>query len=117
MGMAYAHNIKAAGDYLIIHLLLAGRSVPYSSFYDGTDETAAALAAGLGMSPEEADWECGPLYMDLAVGALEHQGYISTTQLDEQLADGEPAYTIDLLAAGRDMLVARKWPVFRDVEL
>lgn len=116
MGMMYAKHIEQAADYLI-RILLAEGSVPYSRFYDGTEETALKLAEGMGMSPEDAEWYCAPNIMDEAAATLAAEGYVKLTDLDEKLADDEPAYTIELLEEGRAMLGDGKRPVFRDLDL
>src|SRR5690349_15330492 len=116
MGMMYAHHIEKAADHLM-RLLLAEARVPYSRFYDGTEETHCRLAEGMGMSPEDAEWYGAEGIMDEAAAALATQGYVKITDLDEKLADEEPAYEIELLEQGRVMLAAGKRPVFRDLDL
>jgi hypothetical protein len=116
MGMMYARHIAKAADHLM-QILLAEARVPYSRFYDGTEETQRKLAEGMGMSPEDAEWYGAEGIMDEAAAALAAQGYVKLTPLDEKLADDEPAYEIELLARGRAMLAAGKRPVFRDLDL
>ncbi len=116
MGMMYAHHIVMAADYLLRALEVEGR-VPYSRFYDGTEATQRHLAEALGMSLADAEWYGAEGIMDEAAFGLAEQGYVRISWLDEELADGEPAYEIELLEAGRGMLAAGKRPVFRDLYL
>jgi hypothetical protein len=116
MGMMYAHNIERAATYLLGILALEGK-VHYSRFYDGTDETKRRLAEGMGMTFDDAEWCGAEGVMDEAAAALEQQGYVKRNWLDEKLADGEPAYQIELLDRGREMLAAGTRPRFRDLDL
>jgi hypothetical protein len=116
MGMMYAHNIQKAADYLV-RILLEETRVPYSRFYDGTEETLRKLAEGMGMSLEDAERYCAVANMDEAAAVLAAEGYVKITYLDEKLKDGEPAYQIELLDQGRAMLASGKQPVFHDLDL
>src|SRR5262249_2493869 len=110
MGFSYAHNIEKAGGYLLA-LLQVENSVRYSRVYDGTDATEEALLRGMGFGPAidgdtEDDYvpDNAATLMDLAVAELKQGGIVKTTVLDDQLADGEPDYLIELTDKGRAFL-------------
>lgn len=112
----YAHHIKKAANHLLEILLEAG-SVPYSVFYDETDETHRELAQDLGMSLKAFERAGGEALIDQAAASLADQGYVKITLLDEELPDGERDYEIELLEQGRAMLAAGKKPTFHDLDL
>lgn len=116
MGMMYAHNIEAAANYLL-RILTDERKVHYSRFYDGSEETACKLVEGMGMSRKDAEWCCPEAIMDEAAATLDAQGYVAINWLSEVLADGEPAYEIELLENGKEMLAKGMRPVFRHLDL
>ena len=118
MGYVSVHNVKKAGDYLLRVLLDSGE-VRYSRFYDGTDETQAAVLKGMGFPEEGEDYEpeSPELLLDLAAYELERQGFVRITMLDTKLADGEPDYLIELTEQGREKLAQGKEPLFRDFDL
>lgn len=96
MGYTYACVIKEAAHHLL-KLLKQGVAVPYSTFYDGTDETHDELERIL-------DGDCPEHAFDLAVAQLEHFGLVETETRNETLADGEQDYWIRLRQRGRDWL-------------
>ena len=116
MGTIPGTLITSAAEYLL-DILLVEESVLYSRFYDGTDETREKLIKGIGITPEDADWYGVEGVMDLVAGLLEREGCVRLVPLAEELADGEPAYRIDLLEDGRKALKDGKLPRFGDVTL
>lgn len=119
MGWAYKHHTAAAGDYLL-RLLIVETTIHYSRFYDATDATEAALLSGMGHGPEgdaDAAPDCPAAYVDNAVGQLEEAGLVVTRRTGGKLADGEPAYEIELTPAGREFAASgEKFPYY-DMDL
>ena len=116
MGTMPGKLIKTAAKYLL-EILFVEESVLYSRVYDGTDETRDKLIEGMGITVEDADWYGVEGAMDLAAGLLEREGYVRIVPLEEELADGEPAYRIDLLEDGRKAAKVGRLPAFDDIEL
>ncbi len=118
MGMMYAGYQEKAARYLVKMLEEKGGKVHYSEFYDATEETALRLYAGMGIDENEGDWIGAEGVMDEAAAAMEAQGFVRLIWHEgEELADGEPAYSIELTAQGRKNLSAGKFPKFRDLDL
>ncbi len=118
MGWVYAPDIKKAADYLL-GVLSRDSEVRYSRFYDGEDETHDGLIKAMGYPEEGEDFEpdCPELLIDLAAWALKEQGFVETTELEDELADGEPDYRIALTEEGARKLAGGQRPVFRDLDL
>ena len=112
MGYTAAHCIEA-GALLLLSILEEKRQVDYSTFYDGTDETADDLRKRLGL---EDDWYSAENVIDLAATQLSEQGLVALRDLETKLADEEPDYTITLTARGRAWLTDRFPLAFRDME-
>lgn len=118
MGMMYAHNLDRAASFLVRVLDECGGRVHYSHFYDATEETALRLYAGMGLDADEGEWIGAEGVMDEAAATMAAQGFVRLVWLDgETLADGEPAYAIELTDEGRRKLAAGKRPAFRDLNL
>ncbi len=118
MGMMYAHSLEKVARYLVQVLEEKGGKVHYSEFYDGTEETALRLYAGMGVDEREGDWIGAEGVMDEAAAEMKAQGYVRLIwHRGEELADGEPAYSIELTDRGRRKLAAGKFPKFRDLLL
>lgn len=120
MGYSYANDIEKAGIYLL-GLLKAEASVRYSRFYDGEDESQEALLRGMGYGPAldaEDDYvpECPEHLMDLAAVELEQSGIVTTTELDDLLADENQDYLIELTDKGRGFLEREERFRFWDAE-
>ncbi|MBL4770440.1 MAG: hypothetical protein JKY61_04735 [Planctomycetes bacterium] len=92
MGYTY-HNIIERTARHLLDLLRERDRVPYSLFYDGTDETHDRLEKIL-------EYDCPEVAMDLAVVQLVEQGLIETETLDSMLADENQDYEIRLTAKG-----------------
>jgi hypothetical protein len=124
MGMAYKHVIERAGVYLL-RVLAAENPIPYARFYDGTDATERALLVGMGyggdVAGDDEDADDRPdspaAYMDWAVGQLAAAGIVATRDTGGELADGEPAYEIELTEQGRRFIATGGRFAFRDMEL
>lgn len=97
MGTVSGVEITKAARYLMEILGREG-SVPYSGFYDGTDETERSLAAQLDVDPR---YTSVAILFDLAVFHLEHQDLVEKSDLPARLADGEPDYRITLTPRGK----------------
>ena len=106
-------NVIKDGAHYLLSVLESESSVPYSRFYDGEDDTHAALNKALGL---EDDWYCAEVILDLAVSQLEEQGLVTTTPLDTFLADGESDYLIAITDAGKKWSTERYRLQFRDME-
>ncbi len=118
MGMMSASSQEKAARYLVKALDEKGGKVHYSEFYDGTEETALRLYAGMGIDEDEGDWIGAEGVMDEAAAEMEAQGYVRLIwHQGEELADGEPAYSIELTGKGCMMLKAGRFPKFRDLWL
>ena len=118
MGMMYAHNQQQAARHPVRVLGENGGRVHYSRFYDGTEETAARLYAGMGVDAGEGEWIGAEGVMDEAAAEMQAQGYVTLEwHAGEVLADGEPAYSIVLTEDGRRRLAAGQVPKFRDLNL
>jgi hypothetical protein len=118
MGMMYAYNQEKAARYLVKVLEERGGKVHYSEFYDRTEASARRLYAGLGIDADEGEWICAEGVMDVAAAEMEAQGFVTRIWHEgEELADGEPAYSIELTAKGRKKLSVGKFPKFRDLDL
>ena len=112
MGMMYAYNQEKAARYLVKVLEAKGGKVHYSEFYDGTEETGERLCAGTGII------DGAEHVMDDVAAEMEAQGYVRLIwHQGEELADGEPAYSIELTGKGCMMLKAGRFPKFRDLWL
>lgn len=112
MGMSPDSAIRDAGEYLL-NRLLQSTSLPYSTFYDGSDATADQLERSLGL---EDTWYSAEQLIDLAVSQLEYQGIVRTETLTTKLADGEDDYLIELTADGRKKLASGYMPRYWDAE-
>lgn len=118
MGMMYADSQEKAARYLVRMLEEKGGKVHYSEFYDGTEETALRLYAGMGIDENEGEWIGAEGVMDEAAAAMEAQGFVKLDWHDgEELADGEPAYSIELTDKGRKDLSVGIFPKFQDLDL
>lgn len=112
MGMMSAGSQEKAARYLVKVLEKKGGKVHYSEFYDGTEETEERLSAGTGII------DGAEHVMDDVAAEMEAQGYVRLIwHQGEELADGEPAYSIELTGKGCMMLKAGKFPAFRDLWL
>ncbi len=118
MGRMYASNLVRAADHLVRVLDASGGRVHYSHFYDGTDQTAERLYAGMGLDTKQGEWIGAEGVMDEAAATMAAQGFVRIIWLEgEKLADGEPAYAIEVTDEGRRKLAARQRPTFRDLDL
>jgi hypothetical protein len=118
MGMMTADSQEMAARYLVKVLAEKGGKVHYSEFYDGSEETACRLYAGMGIDEDEGEWIGAAGVMDVAAAEMEAQGYVTLISHEgEKLADGEPAYSIELTAKGCMKLRASRFPKFRDLWL
>ena len=99
MGLRPSELIEQAARYLLT-VLLENRSILFSRFYDGTDETKARICEGIGISVEDGEWSAEAL-IDNAAPQLEQQGIVELTWLETRLVDDEPDYRITLTDAGR----------------
>lgn len=118
MGMMYADNQEKAARYLVKVLEEKGGKVHYSEFYDATEETALRLYAGMGIDEREGKWICAEGVMDVAAAEMETQGFVTLIWHEgETLADGEPAYSIELTVEGRKKLSVGKFPKFRNLDM
>jgi hypothetical protein len=115
MGYSYACNIERAGTHLLSLLKIEG-TVQYSRFYDGSEETALALAKAMGFDEEEAEWNCPEHLMDLAAGELERAGIVVTGKLPDKLTDGYTNYFIQLTTEGRKWLEGGERFAYWDAE-
>ena len=112
MGMMSAGSQEKAARYLVKVLEEKGGKVHYSEFYDGTDETGERLYAGTGII------DGAEHVMDDVAAEMEAQGFVRLIwHQGEELADGEPAYSIELTGKGCMMLKAGRFPKFRDLWL
>lgn len=119
MGWAHKTDIERAGKHLLKILAVKG-IVPYSRFYDGTDEAEEKLLTGMGYpDPEQHDHtpDSPASYMDHAVGQLEGAGLVTTRPTGKKLADGEPGYEIELTGEGRLFVKSRRKFRYRDMDL
>ncbi len=119
MGWAHKEDTGRAGSYLLA-ILAAEVKVPYSRFYDATDETESKLLAGMGYpDPEDPDHvpDSPASYMDHAVGQLEKAGIVATRLTGGKLADEEPAYEIELTEKGRAFIATGKQFPYYDMDL
>lgn len=118
MGMMCGNDQAKAARYLVKVLEAKGGKVHYSEFYDATDETALRLYAGMGIDKRKGEWIGAAGVMDVAAGVMEAQGFVRLIWHEgEKLADGEPAYSIELTEGGRKKLSAGKFPRFRNLDL
>ena len=115
MGLRPAELIGQAATYLL-SILETSRTIEYSAFYDGTEETNRKLCAGIGISPEDGEWYSAEALMDNAVGQLEQQGIVQTEFLEDLLPDDEPNYRITLTDSGRALFKRGFRPSFFDSE-
>lgn len=112
MGMMSAHSQEKAARYLVKVLEAKGGKVHYSEFYDGTEKTEEHLCAGTGIT------DGAEHVIDDVAAEMEAQGFVRLVwHKDEELADGEPAYSIELTDKGRKKLASGKFPRFRDLWL
>jgi hypothetical protein len=119
MGWVYAEEIKKAANYLLCDILPDCIQVRYSRFYDGTEKTSKELVADMGYPELGSKYvpSCPELFIDLAAGELERQGFVKLTYLKERLADGEPDYLIELTLEGIEKMIEGIEPVFRSLNL
>jgi hypothetical protein len=118
MGMMYAHNQEKAAAFLLKVLEEKGGRVDYSYFYDGSEETAQRLYAGMELEDGDGEWIGAEGVMDEAAAEMESQGFVRIVWLEGQkLADDEPAYAIELTEEGRKKIAAGKKPKFRNLDL
>jgi len=96
MGYTYRVAIEKAAFH-VLERLRHQTDIPYSTFYDGTDETHDELERIL-------DWDCPEHAIDLAVAQLEQQGLVETEPRSNTLSDGELDYSIRLLRRGHEWL-------------
>jgi hypothetical protein len=113
MGYIPSGPIQQAGLYLL-SVLRADKSVRYSRFYDGRDETHDLLCQALGLND---DWYSAEVLMDVAADELCNAGIITIASLPELMSDGEHDYTITLTDEGKSFLRSRKAFRFHDVDL
>ena len=115
MGHVYASQLAKPGNY-ILSLLRANPSLRYSEhFYDGTDELCDRVAAAMGLDQGDADLM--PILVDIAVGQMESQGIVNTTQLPEKMSDGENDYLIEPTEQGQNHIESGSPLQFRDLYL
>lgn len=93
MGFIDAAEIDGAVAFLL-PILQAERSVLYSRFYDGTEETQAEVTRAINPGNSLISVE---LLIDLAVDPLVEHGVVRQVMLDTRLTDGEPDYRIELI--------------------
>lgn len=108
MGYTYSDAIERAA-YHVLELLRQRSELPYSTFYDGTEETSEELERIL-------ECECPAHALDLAVAQLEEQGVVETETRNELLADEEQDYWIRLTPRGHAWLKKPFHLEFRDAE-
>lgn len=117
MGAVYASQVEKPGRY-VLSLLRENRSIRYSEhFYDGSDELEEEAARKMGLEPDDAEFVA--CLVDYAVDQLVGQGFVTTTELDELMADGEKDYLIELTDKGRTLLSdgRERQVTFRDMYL
>lgn len=103
MGFAHPSDIEKAGKFLLSLLFGSDKgAVNYSTFYDGTEETAELLARMFSNDGHDLDFlnDHGCILIDHAVDQLEEAGLLERTWLTTKLADGEPDYRIRITASG-----------------
>lgn len=93
MGLRPSELIEQAVRYLLT-VLLENRSILYSRFYDGTDETKAQICECIGISVEDGEWYSAEALINNAAAQLEQQGIVELTWLETRLVDDEPDYRI-----------------------
>lgn len=113
MGYLDASTIRQAGEYLL-SVLHEYKSVRYSDFYDGLEETHEALRDAIGL---ENDWYSAETLMDEAAGQLAATGIVEIAVLPERLCDEEFDYAITLTEEGQSFLRKKQPFPFRDVDL
>ena len=116
MGQMPGEMTKMAGDYLL-SILVEEITVPYSRFYDGSDETREKLRIGIGMSESDADWYSIELMMDLAADRFAKMGIVEIRPREDKLADGEKNYDIVLTEKGCQFIADAKEYKFPDLDL
>lgn len=112
MGWLSASVIEQAGKHLLAVLRHEG-SVPYSTFYDGSDETHARLCEATGLD----DWYGPEGVVDQAAYQLEALGFITIIELDAKLADDETDYRMTLTEGGLAAVEAGVAPNYQSVDL
>lgn len=112
MGTFPADYIEQAGKFLLDRLLAAGK-LPYSTFFDGTDETHEQLVKSIGL---EDDYYAPEHLLDLAAYELEEQEIVEREPLTERLVDGEEDYLITLTPEGRKKINAGYQPEYWHAE-
>lgn len=117
MGAIHKDSLERAARYLIQVLNEHGGRVHFNYFYDATEVPFLKLRRGIGATEEEGYWDCAELVLEVAAAELERQGYLVRIDLDEELADGLPAYVIELTEPGRQKFASGQWPWFRHVEV
>lgn len=115
MGYRPGELIAQAAQH-VLTVLLENRSILYSHFYDGTEETEARICEGIGISVEDGEWYSAEALIDNAAAQLEQQGIVELDWLETRLMDGEPDYRITLTAAGRMALQSGAPLKFYDCE-
>ena len=115
MGLQPSNLIEQAARYLLT-VLLENRSILYSHFYDGTEETNARICEGIGISIEDGEWYSAESLIDNAAAQLEQQGIVQLDWLQTRLVDDEPDYRITLTDAGRMALQSGTRLKFYDCE-
>jgi hypothetical protein len=113
MGYIPTEPIQQAGLHLL-SVLRADKSVRYSRFYDGRDETHDLLCHALGL---EDEWYSAEGLMDVAAAQLHIAGIVTIASLPEHMVDGEHDYTITLTEEGKSFLRYRKVFRFHAVDL
>ena len=112
MGYVYAGSIQKAGEH-VLSLLKGKPTIRYSEhFYDGSEETEARLRETLDVD----EYESVENLVDVAVWQLEKMGYVTTTILDSEMADGEKDYEISLSQSGIKMIEDGTEPRYFDVD-
>src|ERR1051326_5036204 len=105
MELINPRHVEAAVSFLL-RLLLEEGKVPLEYFYDGKKETAERLAAGMGMSFDDAVWYRADKIMEAAVATLEAFGFVTVNERGGTLANGKQAYEVVLPADGAERLKA-----------
>ena len=115
MGYVYEHTIRDAASYLL-EILDKSPEAAFSTFYDGTDETAERVHKGVGIDWAPAEEGVALRALEIAIGQLENQGLLTTCPLDSKLADGESDYLISLSPKGKSWCSERFELQFHDAE-
>lgn len=102
MGYICADYMTPASKHLL-NLLKEKGTIHYGgTYYDISDERLEKIRKEMGFTEDDPeDTSYPPILIDFVVGQLERKGLVITEQLDEEMSDGEPDYTITLTEAGR----------------